>query len=339
MRSRRITAADAAWRAKVSDLQSAEQKIELSVKRQFVELAYFEKDLELLEKQREICKDVLDNVNDKMKHGQATVKDLASASRRYLSIMSDLVSRERKYRDTRRELAQFVDIPLSVIDINNMTNNLSVPEPIMMDDDDVQEIALERRPDLIALAWQVAAAESSLKEESARKIPWFQFFQVSYGAGNNTARNESFIINNDGTRDYGTRDDGSSTEWRIDTAINIPIFAWVNNTCDLRKKEYERVKVIRDRSICDAKDNIADAISVLRENEENYNKIADCVKTIDKSMSDLLPASDNNAVMLSLDMANVRNHILDAARLELSARFDYINAVIDLNECIYVGNK
>ncbi len=313
----------------MADLQVAEQQLAISVKRLLTDLTYLKQDIGLLDQQSAVYKDALDNINERMKQGQATVKDLSSASRRYLGVLSDLSRKDRRYRNRRRELAQLVDISLSAVDIKSMTNSLPEPKPVVMTEDELQSVVVEKRADLIALAWKTAAAESLLKEEGATRIPWLEHLQLSYGAGDSDSQNEPFT----------TRDDGSYEEWRIDAAINIPIFAWMNNSYDLRKVEYNRAAMVLDKSICQAKDNISDSLETLRETVESYNKFTDCTQTIKKSMSGLLPTVENDSDMSAPEFADIRCHLLDAERLELSARFDYINAYMDLEECLYVGKR
>ena len=328
MRARKITAADAMLQAKMADLQVAEQQLSLSVKRLLAELTYTKQDMDLLDAQNRVYKDALDNINERMTQGQSTIKDLSSASRRYLGVVSDLSRKERRYRNMRRELARLIDVPLSIVGLANITNSLPRPKPVLIKDDDLHATIIDKRADLMALAWRVAAAESSLKEEGATRIPWFEHLQLSYGSGNSDSQNEPFT----------TRDDGSFDEWRIDAAISVPVFAWMNNAYDLRRAEYNRAVAELNKSICQAKDNTSDSLEILRETVESYKKFIACTQTIENSMSSLLPG-ESDSTLYSREFADIRCHILEAERLELAARFDYINAYIDMEKYLYVGER
>ncbi len=328
VRAGRISAADAMLQVKIADLRVAEQTKSLFVRQKISELIYLKRSLDIIKRQMELYHELFTLINKRIGQGQATAKNISAVSRRYTGSLSEFTRKSKKYREVRNELCGLLNVSRESIDAGIATNNLPVPQKIEMTSMDIQKLLISNRVDFVAESWKMAAARMALKEEKAKRIPWFNYLQFSYGEGSGDTDNSPII----------SHEDESSDEWRIDTGINMPVFSLFNHSYEQRASEYKRAESLLHKRISDARENVINSIQDLNEEVADYRIIADARNVIESSLKNIMNSQDSKD-FVDISITDLQNSLLEIKKIELDMRYNYIDTYFNLQKYLYVGNK
>jgi outer membrane protein TolC len=283
-----------------------------------------------------LYKQTLDIVEQQLQAGQVTQQEVMNASRRYLNALTEQNRTLRKAQDARRRLASLINAVAEdiLLDINDQT--FATPDLTDMDTDAFIQRALQQRADLNAMTWKIRVAEAEAREARRSRLPWFDYIQATYI--NASGDSDRIMSDTDATpwastASY-THDDEQSDEWRIDTGITLPVFAWKNHDIDLlaAKLDGARAQEIRVRKR--ARQEIRDALSSLRSIENTrklYNRQA--APIIQRMQTNIQNIQDTSGLD-PVDVAKIREQILETKRLNIEADLDYQLAILDLEAAV-----
>lgn len=157
--------------------------------------------------------------------------DAISVETQYRLGMMRLADLERSASGLKRTIARLAGVPAEGFEISDSC--ASLPDPSLLDADELAEIAFARRPDLAGAIAERDAAEAGVGAAKAAYIPWFRFVEGSYRRGVDRDGYDEFAT--DGNMTY-SRGRNKSEDWSVELAINIPIFTWCGNSVKISRQ-------------------------------------------------------------------------------------------------------
>jgi outer membrane protein TolC len=172
--------------------------------------------------------------------GVAGAMDLVQAVTRVAAIRSDLRDKEAEYQQFVRRIAILADVPADQIRLRPPAAE-PLPDVAATDVATLADLACARRPDLVRVRQEQAAAQNGVGAAQAGLLPWLDYVEGAYEDENTQA--SAYQENRTG---FGQTDQDSS-EWQLRLAVNIPIFDW-----DGREIRLSRAKLAAAAARADA---------------------------------------------------------------------------------------
>jgi outer membrane protein TolC len=317
-RSGLISTANANVYAAIADLHAAQWLLAVEVRRLFAEFNYLEKDVAAVDDLVKVNQTLVNITKQRAEQGQATTQDLMTASRRYLRALSEKDITSRRYDEVRRILADLTAVSAENLEISTDEEDFSSEHFQAMSIESLEKNALIHRADLSALFWRAAAAKAACREAKANRMPWPEYLQVSYSSTS-----------------QGQPDDESlGVDWRVDTSVNIPLFAWFNNMPDVRMAEYRHAKIMEAEAIKRLGRDVGAALDAVKYMEKSHNEYQTRAAPVIEEMQAVITANEQLSGLSPDEIARIQSEMLESKRLRLRSAFEYRLAVTRLEEVI-----
>ena len=318
---------------------AAEWELSLDVQRLYGEIHHVREDLKLATRQKELRRSALEAARSRVGQGIGTVQDIMDASRRLLGIVSNSDRENRRLRNLLGQLSGLTRLSLSPGDVDTAHVDIepgSVPV-VGVDLEALAEQAVGERDDIAAMVWRSRVAAAAYRESRASRIPWFNHVQASFQSATEESESRSSSYRAaGGAVDYDfTKDDGDAQEWRIDAAVSLPVFYWMNRDRHVRLAEREMAFQEEVAARGRVRFAIEEALQTLRELEQGAKQYAGETETVIREMETVIKDDrEGRGILPPEDIARLEEEILDARRARLEARYDYNMAVISLQEAL-----
>lgn len=331
----RISAAAGNSRAATLDEQVAEWAVAAEVKRLFAQLDYGEKDLRILSELVDVHEKAAKATKELVRRGAATSQDQMTASRRYLSAVSEKNKVTQDCELARETLANYLGLSAGTVKV--LVNETTFPklEAETLKVEELTSLALSRRADLAALSWRAAAAKSAYHETLSTRVPWLNDIRLQYAESTST-QDGALGANVLGLNpaDPLSQDEQDGTSWRVDATINIPLFSWGNHDSDVRLAEYHQARNLlqdkRDRISRDVKNTV----EALRSSQKASIQYRAEIAPIVYDMQEVVENATESGGLPPSEIARIKQEILDTQRLRLQTEYQQRLAVIRLEEVI-----
>jgi outer membrane protein TolC len=342
-RSARVSGREAEYALAQALQREAEWELSLYVAKLYAELHRVREELKLCTMQKELGQRLLEDARQRSKQGAGTVRDVMDASRRYLGAVSDCSREERRLQELLGQLSALTRLSLKAEDV---ATSLAASEPGSvkvggLDPETLAEQALAERADIAVLVWRSRVAQEACREGRSARIPWFSHVQASFASATDeddsqTAGYSSVYRANRLMYDYGFSDDESdSQEWRIDTAVSLPVFYWMNNDRHVRRagRDMARLEVQEARERVQF--SITEALGALGGLEASAKQLLNETQPVIGEMETVIKNHrEGTGILPPGDIARLEEEVLDAKRADLELRYEYNMAVISLREAL-----
>ncbi len=306
----------ALYRAACADLQSAMWDLSATVAQLVCDFQHVNADILLLEELVTNYETTLGLVRKRSQTGQSAGQEIVSAARRYLGAVSDRDRALHRRQQLRHELASLIGVRTDAIAFPPMVEEIDEP---VLPHDDTDLAAAEvtaTRPDLAAMHWRARAAKAAYKETRSAQLPWLQHIQISYAED----QQEAFLM------------DQESEEWRVDVAVSIPLFSWLNHTPSLRREEFELALGAKQAAVRAARIDVQNAIDTVRESRDQIATYHQTTTPVIAEVETILTQLTQQTAFAPLEAARVAEELLEHKRLRLNAIYEYRSAVIRLQK-------
>ncbi len=328
--SARVSGANADYYAAIADVRHQEWLISIEVRRLFAEIQYLENDIQLIDQLVGVYKDLQDVLNQSINQGQATMQDVATASRRYLRMLSVRNDVIRSYEESHRLLADITAISPEHLQLVFDSNTLTSAGTALNKDVCEQE-AMQNRADLSAAFWRTESARQICRAERKAKMPWLTFVQFSYASGSQL-ENTSEIDVPTGIMST-SRDDTDSDEWRVDMGISIPILSWLNHDIEASDAEYNLTKTEETMLLKKIHREIDNSLSAMKSIKESQSLYQQEISPVIEQMQDVLEKVEANSLEPD-EAARIKEEIIETQRLQIKADYEYALAVLKLESVL-----
>ena len=342
-KSARVSGREAEYELAQAMRRAAEWEVALDVARLYAEVHHVRGDLEFCTLQKELRQPVLEDARQRSKQGVGTIREVMDASRRYLGTLSDCNREDRRLQELLRQLSALTRLSLKADDVATSQVDAepgAVPVD-KLDPEELTEQALAERADIAVLVWRSRVAEAVYREGRSACIPWFSHVQASYAAATDEDESQSSGYS-DVYRagrlmhDYDFSDDESdSREWRIDTAVSLPVFYWMNDDRNVRRAERDAARLEEREAREHVHFSIAEALGALSRLEAAVKQFRDETEPVIREMESVIKNHrDGTGVLPPEDIARLEEEILNARRSGFDLRFEYSMGVIALQEAL-----
>jgi outer membrane protein TolC len=312
--SRNATACEANIKALQYNGKYAKHLVAIEIRRLAAESDYFDKDLKMMDQLVALLQGTLDATQKGEDRGQTTSKDVTQAARFYLDAVSSRNTVRIRCEKVKVQLSGLIGIPADNFIIKIDTNDFETTVPIHM-----EKIAARDRPDLASLRYKSISAFENYRAAKSENYPWIRHIQFSYAE----ATKKSLPV----------PENDLSEEWRIDLAVNIPLFSWQNHASDVRKKEYQQAMTAESNTAAKADVEFHNSVSMMQNAYERKNKFIKETESVIKETERILRDSDDSA-LLPIDKARIMQQLIETRRAKLLSERDYIMSIINLQEVI-----
>lgn len=320
--SKRAGAEDAYLMAADADIAHAEWVVAMQVMELFAEINYYEKDVSMTDSLVKLHADTLENMKMGSGQGASTLQDTMIESRRYLGAIADRESAIRQYRGARKLLSSMLDVPESQLCLMINENELMSQGPESYDRVTLEDLWMGRS-DFKALRWKTRAADFLYKEARASKMPWMSFIQASYGmSSQNYDPNLS-----------------DAEEWRVDAAVNIPLFSWFNGAAKVRMMESEQALTLEAQTIKQSYIGLQNALEDYKNAKIQWERYETETVPVVKRMEQLLEAVQDSADFSAYERTRIREQLVETQRLKLKADFEMQQAIIRISSLLGPSGK
>lgn len=341
LRRASVSLREAEYNAALADLAHARWLKTMEVKLVFAELQYLEDDLRLVDEIASRQAVLLEQMDQMANQGQAVLDDVVNASRRFLGVQGDRDRAARRRQEVLGRLAVLVNLPADRVSIQVAA---PLPHPPAqapgLQAEMLEQMALQTRADLIALAWRTQAAKAAQSEAEAESIPWLTFVQASIIQGDESQRDQSRqqeIGQSSGLSriDLDTRDrDSDQTEWRVDAGVTLPLLSWRNRKPHALRADYHAATIREAEATKRAGREIRDAVAgieAVRQEWTRYETRSAPVLEKLQKMAERARAGEG----LTLEQASrLQEQILETQRLRLRSEYDYRTASLALEAAL-----
>lgn len=322
-----------------AELQAAEATVNDDVKRLFAEVHYRREDVGFLRQLAAIRKSLHELEKQRAARRLATSTDVAAAARRYLTAFLNRKEGERALAAARELLATHVG--RNTTDLNTLGPQPELPaaEISQVDEGGLVHLALCHRPDLAALAWRYHAARARLRRHRAGYVPWFTHVQGGYSRNTATDEQNPAWKTADGRRYADPSpsvnfDEDLSSEWRIDLAIEIPIFAALQSSgrahvdeCALRTTQLLESE---DRAAAEVRNALASLRAAVRDADETRENTQTYVEDIRKA----LEKTRNRMDVDPEDVSRMNETLVRIERGAAESKFEARNSLLRLERAV-----
>lgn len=315
--SQRAAAEDAYLMAADADIAHAEWVVAMQVMELFAEINYYEKDVSMTDSLVKLHADTLENMKMGSGQGASTLQDTMIESRRYLGAIVDRESAIRQYRGARKLLSSMLDVPESQLCLMINENELMSQGPESYDRVTMEDLWMGRS-DFKALRWKTKAADCLYKEARVSKIPWMSFIQASYGM---SSQNYDPSLSD-------------TEEWRVDAAVNIPLFSWFNDAAKVRMMESEQALTLEAQTIKQSYISLQNALEDYKNAKTQWERYETETIPVVKRMEQLLEAVQDSADFSAYERTRIREQLVETQRLKLKADFEMQQAVIKISSLL-----
>jgi len=342
-KSARVSGCEAEWELAKAEQGEAEWDLALTVCRRYCEVHYLREDLRLAKLQKGLRHRALDAARSRVKQGVGTVQDVMDASRRYLGVASDWNRADRRLQELLGQLSAMTRLSLKAEDVDTSQVDAE-PGSIRVDEFDPEALAegaAVGRADIAVLVWRSRVADAACRESRAACIPWFNHVQASFASATDKSRSRSasYVSTyraNRLTYDYDfTDDEGNAQEWRIDAALSLPVFYWMNNDQHVRLAERRMALLQEEEARERVRFSIEEALGALGRLAKSAKQYESETEPVIREMEAAIKNHrEAPGVLPPEDVARLEEEILDARRAGLESRYDYNMAVISLQEAL-----
>jgi hypothetical protein len=319
-RSPTMTTRTAERHAAAADVAAARWRIECDVRQAFMDVDYLTNDVALAAELVRLNGTVRSAVQARAEQGAATVVDLLAATRRSLRAEADLDQARERCREAQRRLAALLDAPAESLQID-AREALPGAEREASPADQLERVALGRRPDVAALRWRTAAAQAAYRAAWNVRLPWVTELNGSYRP--------------DGGGDELLDEDTGADEWRVGLAVSVPVFSWTKNHADQVLLADWKVAAAREadglqRMAREIRDAVGEAEERRRVQARYDREIAPLIADMRQTLATLAGA----AHALPDQVAAAQAQIVESLRPDLECRWRYRLALLALERVV-----
>ncbi len=312
-RSRQKQAETARLNTATAEIRAAEDRVEGAVRTCFAEARFEGRDRELVAEQVLLRRQGLDKAREGATQGQLTRPEVMTKARLFLEAASERDEVDARYHRARQELAALLGTSSDEVRIDLDADAFPLPSTGQPDPEEDPEL----RGDLEAAQWRVRAAESAYRVSKASSAPWFQHLQVTYA---------------DQEQSDGLTTD-ESEEWRIDLAVNLPVFAWGNHERDLRRMEIRKARAECEQLTEQAETELQNAREAMRAAQKRWKpydlEIADVVAV----MEDMLVSEGHEESGLPpAEEFALREELIRTQRMRLRKEYEFRKILLQFEE-------
>ncbi|MGN0929751.1 MAG: TolC family protein [Alphaproteobacteria bacterium] len=252
----------------------------------------------------------------KFELGMSSKADTLQTETTYIQRQLDTVKQEQAVRLAKANLAKLLGLPPSM-DIKLVSSYANTTDELITKSvDEIIDIAMEKRPDLMAKIADVKASYAKVRQASAT------YFPTISGFASKTWYDEDTELD-------GIKRDRESDA--IGVKISLPIFTGFENTYSLRnaKYSYAAEKEALQQLKQDIELNIVNA----------YNDYKTSIKSVELATKMLESASENEQVALGsyqagkgdiISLMEAQSKLVAARKQSISAQYDLYTAKIAL---------
>lgn len=329
-----VSAMTAEMRAAEADLAAARWSVAMAIHHQAAELNYLERDQALLLESVRLQGEMLQSVKSRAAQGQAIITDSMLASRRYLAAISERDQAARRLQEVRRTLAAAVNLPATALSVRDIP--MTAPPATNMQAEIWEQKALENRLEIRALSWRAAAAKAAFRQARSACIPWFRNIDATYGwskqdTTGNTVGSELAVASGI-LRDVRTDiyDAGKDDEWRIDAAVTIPVFSWMNHADDQKWAEYKQAALKETEAIKQAAREVRDALAQWQTMQADWRRYVEELDPMVRQMEEAVEGIGGSSALTPEQVIDIKLQIVDARRSKLRTAYDFQVAALTL---------
>ncbi len=333
----RGAAAQANYAAVVSELYHAEWLLRCRIYWLLARLQYLEKDAGHLRELVEVRRTLSDDASVMASQQQMSAVDDVTAAQRHLQSLADLDKVHNEMSVLRNELEGYVGQSVTV-------NAETYPEEGFKTAEDARKLdlrkrALESRSDVAAAYWKTQVAQAALREAQAARVPWFTQVQGSYGRSTRRDRADQAWELRGGYAELDTDtsisiDDTEDTEWRIETAINIPLFSLGARATRVQEAECKRAIAELSASARLVMQGLTDAVSLLETAQQRDARVLEALGPRLQQTRDLLQLLRDKGGFGPVEQVRLKEVAIDMLRMSAQSRFDLIEASLRLEEMV-----
>lgn len=296
-----------------AEIRAAEDRITSAVRSCFAKARFEGKDRELVAEQVLLRRHDLDKAREGASQGLLTKPEVMAKARLFLEAASERDEADARYHRARQELAALLGISPEEVHIDLAVD----PFPLTSAAQPEAQESRSLRGDLEAAQWRVRAAESAYRVSKASSVPWFQHLQVTYANREQT--------------DGLTRDKGE--EWRIELAVNLPVFGWLNREKELRRMEVRKARAECEQLTEQAESDLRHARETLRAAQERWRpydqEIADVVAVMEEMLESV---QHEESGMSPAEELALRGELIRTKRMRLRHEYELQRALLQFEE-------
>ncbi|MDA3778882.1 MAG: TolC family protein [Bacteroidales bacterium] len=223
--------------------------------------------VELTNRYKKLITNLIKDLNNLYEEGIITRNSILKAKVKYNQIALKLLKAENGLALSRMALNQSIGMPLDTI---IQLSDSIVVEPKLIADDDLQNRALEQRPEISMINKSVKIAESTEKIARSRYLP-------------NIGLTANYMMSNPNPYKGFAQEFGG--DWNVGILINIPLYHWGDKRHTLNATKHEKKAV--HQKLEEAKELIT-----LEVNQSLY-KYEEAIKKVELTKSSLKQAEEN----------------------------------------------
>ena len=340
-RKYRASAADAMVLAALADLQAAEWRLSMEVRRNYETVQYLKRDMAALEQLVDLQSKLQSILEIRAQQGAATILDVMTVTRKYLQATADRDRSSRDYSNAMRALAIHLGVTADSLKVSDKPTRISKIGLESVGADILERVALKFRTDLTARVWQSRAAAASLREATSAKVPWCSFVQATYARGTGSSSDDPSVIwaGSDGSSEtipnIGSRaDSDEDTEWRIDVGITLPLFSVLQDSAVLQRAEYDRSKAATSALWRQIATEVRVSFSDLESSAQSLRRYEKESQPFLERMQKGLEAIEDSQDVAPDDIARIRDTIILSTRTKYKLEYEYRIAFFVLLEAI-----
>jgi len=307
----KVNAGSADYHAEMASLQAAKWLVESEVRRLYAEISYLAEDVGLTVELAHQYDLILQDERAREGQGATTASEIVSAVHRELQAQNDLDQAHFRWQTAQRELAGMLDLDLTATSLQLATNNhgFHPHSGSAIVSDQMEQIALQHRNDLVALHWRTLAAKSVYVEARNVRVPWVKDVEFT--------RRES------------------DAEWWLGIGINVPLFSWtINNADGVQRAELSLAEANEFNGRQAMRRQIRDAVDEFevqrRQQERNEKDVTPLLSEMEQTL-ELLKRTTN---VMPSQIAETEAQIDESLRLKLESDWLYQHAGLNLERAV-----
>ncbi len=324
VREARVSAGEASANATRLDIQAAEWASAMQVSRLFTDVRHFSRDAALLDQLVAVQDDNLKLFTERAQ--AATELEVLNAMQRRLQTLTTRDRVRRALRESQRNLAGRVNLPIEKLVLAESKDPLSVASLKNLTAAQLDRKALLHRADLSALHWRNLAAQTVCDAVRAERLPWFSFIQASCASG----QQRQFASDSESISHKST----AGVEWRVDVGIALPLFTWSNHTLALREAEQRQAEMTLRAAITNACRSIEGSLSALQSLGERQAQYSALSEPALRQFEATLQRLDKEPGMSPDQIIAAREQFLNLRRCQLEQEYEYQKGVNALEEAL-----